>query len=177
MIDPNPAPPAEPVRVQPSWEALARAAARRSPPAANPELLRELLVVYLAGAPYAIPVERVREIVRLRPVTHLPRVPPDIYGVISVRGEILQVLDLRRRLALPAAEPDHQARIVVLHGEEGQGSGVLVDSVREVLRVPEEALRPAASADSQALAVVCVGGEEFVFLLDLERVLDLGAAG
>src|SRR5690606_9864297 len=142
-----------------------------------PAALRELLVLWLDGDPYALPIERVREIVRLRPITPIPRVPDAVRGVISLRGEIVQVLDLRRRLGLPAAEfgPDQRRhRIVVLHGEDGQMAGLLVDRVSEVLRVAADALRPAAPRESDAVVALVPHGERFASLFDVDRLLDLG---
>src|SRR5204863_5408726 len=78
-----------------SWDELARAAsARRGAPAAA-EVLRQLLCVRVDGSPYAVPVENVREIVRVRSITPIPRVASCVRGVISLRGEIIQVIDLR----------------------------------------------------------------------------------
>jgi purine-binding chemotaxis protein CheW len=171
------APPPAATRGPAAWEALARAAAARKPERTDAGLRRELLLVSLAGDPYALPVERVREIVRLRPITPLPRVCAAILGVIALRGEILQVIDLRRRLALPAAAPDLQARIVVLHGEDGQATGFRVDAVREVLRVSEQNLRAPANGESEAIAGLCLHAGEFVSILDVDRALELGDSG
>ena len=77
------------------WEQLARAAASGPQAREDATLLREFLTFQLAGDPYAGPVERVREIVRMRPVTPVPRVPAALRGVISLRGEIVEVVDLR----------------------------------------------------------------------------------
>jgi len=156
----------------PRWQELAREAARAvSSPGAG-ELLRELLGLRLAGASYAIPVERVREIVRLRPITPVPRVPAAVLGVIALRGEIVQVIDLRRRLGLQAPEPTAKSRIVVLHGEDDRAAGMLVDGVREVLRVEERQLRPAAAAEGGAVTELVVRDGDFVSILDIDRVLD-----
>lgn len=157
------------------WQALARAALRREPTPPSPELLHELVVVMLDGDPYAIPVERVREIVRLRPVTPMPRVPAGIRGVISLRGEVIQVIDLRIRLGLGAASPDRHSRIVVLHGRDAEAAGLLVDSVRDVLRTPDASLREPTGGGS-AIAALCVWGPELLSVLDVDRVLDFGAA-
>lgn len=159
---------------QPSWDALARAAARQGTGDEASAALRELLCLRLDGDPYALPVERVREIVRLRPVTAMPRVPREVLGVISLRGEIVEVLDLRARFGLPPAEPGRSTRIVVLHGDEGEVTGLLVDAVTEVLRIDEEAVRPPPAGESEFVAALCARGEEFVSLMNLERVLDLG---
>lgn len=157
-----------------SWDALARAAARQHRGEDAGAALRELLCLKVGGDPYAVPVERVREIVRLRPVTAMPRVPREILGVISLRGEIVQVLDVRARLGVSSAEASRRTRIVVLHGDEGEVTGLLVDAVTEVLRVEEEAVRPPPTGESEFVSAICARGEEFVSLLNLERVLDLG---
>jgi purine-binding chemotaxis protein CheW len=136
--------------------------------------LRELLTFTLDGDPYAIPVEWVREIVRLRAFTPMPRVPPEIRGVISLRGEVVQVLDLCLRLGVQNREPTRTARIIVLHGDHGNVTGLLVDSVREVARIAEDAIQPSPSGESNAVEALCRQDGEFISLLNMDRVLDLG---
>jgi len=136
---------------------------------------RELLRLEVAGDVYAVPVERVREIVGLPPVTKVPRGPRALHGVISLRGEIFEVIDLRLRLGLPAAQPSRRSRILVLHADDGRAAGLLVDGVTQVLRVAEETLRPPASGASRFVAGLCRHGQRFVSLLDLDRVMDLDA--
>ena len=155
------------------WDDLARSAARGSARREEVSLLHELLVVRLDGDPYAIPIERVREIVRWRAVTTVPRVPPEILGVISLRGEVVQVLDLRKRLGAPAADAERATR-VVLHGDDGETTGLRVDGVVEVLRIDESKVHPPASGDSPYVQSLCERGDRFVSLMNLDRILDLG---
>jgi purine-binding chemotaxis protein CheW len=154
------------------WDSIARAAAER-PAKGDAGLLRELLVFTLDGDRYAVPVEWVREIVRLRAITPMPRVPPEIRGVISLRGEIVQILDMCLRLGMEARKATRASRIIVLHGEQGSVTGLLVDSVIEVLRVGEEAIQPHPSGGSDSVEELCRREDEFISLLNLERVLDL----
>lgn len=158
-----------------AWDALARgAASARSGATGLSEELRQLLVFLIDGAPYALPVESVREIVRVRPITPIPRVTRDVRGVISLRGEILQVIDLRLRLGLAPTETSKATRIVVVRDEDGSGTGVLVDEVREVLRVSEEAIGASATGESGSVVeALCAHGEEFISMIDLNRVLDI----
>lgn len=154
------------------WTALARAARRGE--AVEEELpSRQLLTFELAGATYALPVERVREIVRVREWTPIPRVPAAVRGAISLRGEIVQVIDLRRRLGLPPGEPVERHRVVVVHGDTGRVTGLCVDGVREVLRAREDSLRPPPGGDAGCVEALCKAGSGFVSLVDLDRVLDL----
>lgn len=155
------------------WESLARAAvAPQGEDQAS--LVRELLTFTLDGDPYAIPVEWAREIVRLRAITPVPRVPPEIRGVISLRGEIVQVLDLCRRLGIQTREPTRSTRIIVLHGDHGAVTGLLVDSVREVVRIAEAAVQPPPTGESDSVEALCRRDGEFISLLNMDRVLDLG---
>ncbi len=156
------------------WEKLARAAADGPQTRDDATLLREFLTFQLAGDPYAVPVERVREIVRMRPVTPIPRVPAALRGVISLRGEIVEVVDLRLQLGLAPTEPTRASRIIVLHGDDGRMSGLLVDAVTDVLRVTEEAIRSDGQGESGRVGALCVRGDQFISILDFERVLDLG---
>jgi purine-binding chemotaxis protein CheW len=157
-----------------SWDDLARRASRPGESAGTVGTLRQLLCLSVDGSPYAVPIESVREIVRMRKITPIPRVTHRVCGVISLRGEIIQVLDLRRRLGLPAFEATKSSRIVVVQLDDGRVAGLLVDAVQEVLRVGEEAIDASAAADVQGIVSgLCTRGEEFVSLLDLERVLEL----
>jgi len=157
------------------WLTLARAAAGRGGGTAEQELPRELLAFELAGSPYAIPVERVREIVREREVTPMPRVPSSVLGVVALRGEIIQVVDLRMRLDLETPETTRRSRVIVLHGDDKRVTGVLVDAVQEVLRVPEDQISVSSSAEIGVVSELCTRGEEFVSIIDMDRVLDFDA--
>jgi purine-binding chemotaxis protein CheW len=156
------------------WEEVARAAGLRHGDDAERSEVIQLLAFQLADVPYALPVERVREIVRFRPVTPVPRLPPEVLGVISLRGEIVQVVDLRRRLGLTERPPVRASRVIVVHGIEGGVAGLLVDAVSEVLSTSEDALRP-PSGELGAVQALCVREDRFVSVLDLERVLAFDA--
>jgi len=158
------------------WESLARGATLGGEEEDGTELRRELRSFRLDASPYAIPVERVREIVRLRDITTVPRMPAWVLGVIALRGEVVQVVDLRMRLGLPPRESSRRSRIVVLHGDDDRITGVLVDGVEQVLRVSEESFRAAAAAsETAAVSELCLQGGDFVSVVDVDRVLDLRA--
>lgn len=153
------------------WEALARAAAVGDK-AEAPVVLRELLVFLLDDSLYAIPVECVREIVRMRAITPIPRVPAAVRGVIVLRGEVVQVVDLRMRLGLPTPDAGRRTRIIVLHGDDNRVTGILVDAVQEVMRVPEDDVRPATEGESDAASELFLSNDNFVSILELDRVLE-----
>ena len=152
------------------WESLAREAARGLESGGDLADLQQFLTFSLDGASYAVPVERVREIVRIRPITPVPRLSVEGLGVISLRGEIVEGVDLRRRLGLEPTAPVRRSRIIVVYGTDGSIAGLLVDGVAEVLSVDESDLR---SGSGDAVESLCVRGDEFVSLLDLDRVLEI----
>jgi len=155
----------------PEWDALARAAAGRGDSSESVDEVHQLLAFELAGAPYAVPVARVREIVRMRPVTPVPRTPEDVRGVISLRGEMIELIDLRRRLGLGSVEPSRRTRIIVTKTEDDEVVGLLVDAVREVLRVSNDAIQPATGSDLVAVNDLCNIRNEFVSMIELDRLL------
>ncbi len=158
------------------WESLARAAAAGRDANEAPVIPRELLVFLLGDSPYGVPVDRVREIVRMRPITPVPRMPAEIRGVIALRGEVVQVVDLRMRLGLPTPEAGRRTRIIVLHGDDDRVAGILVDAVREVVRVPEDDIRPATGGERDSVSELFLSGDDFVSILALDRVLDFRGA-
>ena len=163
-----------------SWEAVARRAAGRFGSAhedeAAAELLRELLVFRLDGTAYAIAVERVREIVRMKPLTRIPRAPRWLIGVVALRGEVVEVVDLRQRLGLAASTLGRSHRIIILHGESDRVTGLLVDSVSEVHRIHAAEVMPSHGLDVSCVVEICSRGEEFISILDIERVLGVNDA-
>jgi len=155
------------------WDEIARAAAVRRDSSELDADVHRLLSFEIAGSPYAVPVERVREIVRMRPVTAMPRSPAEVRGVISLRGEMIQLIDLGLRLGLGRIEPSRRTRIIVIKTGEDEVVGLLVDAVREVMRITEDAIQPAAGSDKGAVNDLCTFRDEFVSMVELDRVLTL----
>lgn len=99
--------------------------------------VHEFLTFVLTQQIYALPLSGVREILKLPPITEVPRAPNDILGIISVRGRVTTVVDLRRRLSLEEAGPSKHVRVLLVDtGKEI--IGLLVDRVLAVIRLGEE---------------------------------------
>ncbi|PKU22577.1 chemotaxis protein CheW [Telmatospirillum siberiense] len=84
---------------------------------------------------FAVNVDKVREILDVRPVTRIPYAPSFMLGMIDVRGRSVPVIDLRTKLGLPAVEATEHTRIIVLDIETGERTltmGILADRVFEV---------------------------------------------
>src|SRR4030081_2556320 len=89
---------------------------------------RQLVVFQLGAELYGVEISRVHEIIRLQTVTRVPRSPEFVEGVINLRGKVISVINLRRRFALPPAEPTRASRIVVVDIND-QVIGMVVDGV------------------------------------------------
>lgn len=108
------------------------------------EHVREFLAFSLAVESYALPLASIREILKPPPITEVPRAPGDVLGIISVRGRITTVIDLRRRLRLDERTPDKHTRVLLVdNGSEIMG--LLVDRVMQVYRLAEEEMELAGS--------------------------------
>ncbi len=144
------------------------------------EAERQFVIFDLAGEAYGVNIGSVREIIRMQAVTHVPETPEYAEGVINLRGRVIPVVDLRKRMALHASDQTAESRIVVVE-ISGHDIGVIVDEVTEVLRVPASAIEPAseliASEDAYYMDGIAKMGERLLILLDLERVLQLSSEG
>lgn len=99
---------------------------------------REFLAFEVADESYALPLASIREILKAPPITEIPRADYDILGIISVRGRITTVIDLRRRLQLEESPLTKDSRILLVDRSD-EVIGVLVDLVHQVYRLePEE---------------------------------------
>lgn len=115
--------------------------ALRQPVADEMRNQRQLLSFSLGSEDYALDIECIREIIKPREVTDIPRVPEFILGIISLRGIIIPVYDLKQRLKLGKTEISPASRIVVSqHGE--RVVGLLVDSISQVIRLPVQNIEP-----------------------------------
>jgi purine-binding chemotaxis protein CheW len=143
------------------------------PPAApdHADLLR-LVVLRLQGIEHAVPVEDVVEVLRMVAITPLAEAPPWLCGVIDLRGQVIPVVDLRRRLGMPQRAPDLSTPILVVRAR-GTTVGLVADEVVEVLTVPSEATSAAgAAASPSAVSSAIRYGNRLLLVLDTDRVCE-----
>ena len=139
--------------------------------------IEEYLCFRVADEEYAISIMSIKEIIKPRDVTEVPRVPLFIQGVISLRGLIIPVMDMRCRLSLPVGGGTGRERIVVVRKDAGF-CGILVDEVVQVARVAKKDIEePPAVLDGIDKAFVKGLGHydgRMIILLDLDAILDAG---
>ncbi|MFM7002183.1 MAG: chemotaxis protein CheW [Limnohabitans sp.] len=129
---------------------------------------------------YSVPVLKVREIMRLCPVTAVPRMPAFIQGVINLRGKIVPVIDLRERFGLPRALELERACVVVVQFYTSDGSqqlmGMVVDSVKEVSHFSAEELELppdfGGSIDTRFITGMAKSKDSVKTLLDMDRLFN-----
>ncbi len=136
---------------------------------------KQLVVFDLANEHYGMDIAVVESIIKMQPITAVPRTPAFIEGITNLRGAVLPVIDLRKRFGLPAAEEDKDTRIVVVEMNE-QTVGMVVDGVSEVLGVQEESIEPppaiVTTMDSAFITGIAKDEERLIILLDLNQVLN-----
>ncbi len=139
------------------------------------------VIFRLGTEEFAVPIQRVLEILRPQKVTRMPRSPWWMAGVTNLRGRVVPVADLRTRLRLELAPHDTHATRVMVVDAAGDQLGLRVDAVVEVLRAPEERVEaPSAVLETsagEALAGVVNLGERMILLLDLDRLFAVGEQG
>jgi purine-binding chemotaxis protein CheW len=139
------------------------------------EDLRRWLTLSLGNETYALDIRQISEIIKPREVTEVPRTPDFILGIISLRGIIVPVFDLGRRLRLAPAQVGPAARIIVCQAE-GRNAGLLVDRISQVVNIPEGAIEPPppvlSGLDRDLLAGVGRFQERMLILLHLPSVLN-----
>lgn len=163
---------------------LPAAQAVPTPPADEPDPRAALAgkhITFRVGAElYALPIHVVREILGLLPITRVPHAPPDVRGVVNLRGRVIAVTDLRRKFQTPSQEDTDQTVIIVTQlpqevGESGETTlGLVVDEVIEVADLRPEDIQLPPSLDSEAVGFLAgtahVDGS-LVFLLDLAAAI------
>jgi purine-binding chemotaxis protein CheW len=109
---------------------------------------RQVLTFALGQEVYGVDILRVKEIRGWTPVTRIPHSPPSVLGMLNLRGAIVPIIDLRVQFAMPSAEFNAITVVIVLSLRTAEGQrecGIVVDSVRDVVDIATDSIRPAPS--------------------------------
>ncbi len=132
------------------------------------------VVFAIADVEYALPVASVLQMESFTGATAVPGAPAYVLGIVTVRGRVLPVVDLRRRVGLPPSAPTPDTRIIVTE-LEGRVVALCVDRAREVIDLDAAARQPAPDLVNERSAGLVHGmhavGKRLLLLLDLPRVL------
>ncbi len=129
---------------------------------------------FLDNEKYGINVMQVQEVLRMTEIAPVPGAPDYVLGIINLRGNVVTVIDTRKRFGLPEQEADDATRIVIIEAEN-QVVGIVVDSVAEVvdLRASDIETAPNVGNDesSKYIQGVTSRGEQLLILVDVNKLL------
>ncbi|MBL8209091.1 MAG: purine-binding chemotaxis protein CheW [Bryobacterales bacterium] len=139
----------------------------------------KFLTFCLGGEDFAVPVSKIKEIIGLQEVTPVPQTPDFVRGVINLRGKVVPVIDLRRKLSIPGAADNERTCVVVMQPEGRQGTysiGVVVDAVSEVLQIQGSEMEDTNSFSHGLIRATYIHGVAKIrgkvkILLDIDSVL------
>jgi purine-binding chemotaxis protein CheW len=137
------------------------------------------LTLFLGQEEYGLDVAKVQEIIRMLPITRVPRAPSFIRGVVNLRGRVVPVLELRARLGLDSVEEARETCIVIVRSGDIT-MGIIVDQVRDVLDIQAAEMHDVpdfgVSVDMSYLSGLARREQRVVLLLEVDRVLTPGEA-
>ncbi|MCL1878511.1 MAG: chemotaxis protein CheW [Defluviitaleaceae bacterium] len=123
---------------------------------------------------YGVEIAYVKEIIKMQSITKVPDMPNFIEGITNLRGDLIGVLDVRKRFGKPFKEHDEETCIIVINYGD-YTLGMIVDAVQETAIIPEERIAPPPSAKlsyaNQFVRNIGKVGEDVKLLLDVERFL------
>ena len=144
--------------------------------AAMNEQMVEYVTAVIGGQLFGLPIVRVQDVFIPERLTRVPLAPPEIAGVLNLRGRIVTLIDLRRRFGLGQRE-DGDASMAIGVESRAESYGLLIDSVGEVLKLDDAACEPNPINLDQRLARVSAGihrlDGQLLIVVDVDRVLDI----
>ena len=137
---------------------------------------QQFLCFRVADEKYAVNIMDIKEIIKPREVTEVPRASVFISGVLSLRGIIIPVFDLRKRLGLSSAGETGKERVIVVKKDE-EFCGALVDEVIQVARIAASAIEPPPAVlygiDRDFVNGIGRFDKQMLILLNLEKILNV----
>ena len=136
--------------------------------------LIQLVSFNLDQEEYGVEVLKVREIIRMNTITHMPNTPHYVEGIINLRGKVIPIISMRKKFGLNLTDNNSHTRIMIMD-IGGELMGFIVDAVSEVIRISGSEIQPSPSVAAGGLDQDCIAGvinmsERLLVLLDLDRM-------
>jgi len=139
----------------------------------------EYVTAWLADQLFGIPIQRVHDVFEAERITHVPLAPPEIAGVLNLRGRVITAIDMRKRLGLPP-RGEAKSQMAIGIDRHGEAYGLLVDSMGEVLKLTPATFDANPINLHNDWAYVCAGlhrlDDRLMAVLDVDRILELQQA-
>ena len=136
--------------------------------------LRQLISFSVGEEEYGLELPRVKEVIRVRQATWLPRAPSFVKGIINLRGDVIPIIDLRDKFGLASREYTAQTRVIVVE-VEGRLLGLVVDSASQVVRISADMIEPPPAVPGGLSHGLITGvgkiDERLVILLSADSIL------
>lgn len=146
-----------------------------------PATMTQWVTFTVADEIYAVNVLDVQEVLRNAEITPVTGAPMAVIGIINLRGNVVTVVDARIFFNLPEKPMDESSRVVVVELENEEVVGVVVDSVAEVIELPEETVNnaPAVSSEENSRHILGVVSlpEKLVILVDFNGLMEIAKGG
>ncbi len=134
----------------------------------------QLVTFQLGNEEFAVNILNIQGINRMVQITQIPNAPEFVEGIINLRGKVIPIVDLRKRLGMDDRDYDNATRFIVVEFSH-RVIGFIVDSVHEVLRINKNIIEPApqmvAGIDADYITGVAKLEDRLLIMLDLEKVL------
>lgn len=136
----------------------------------------QYIVVSIGNEQYGLDISYVDNIVRMCKITRVPKAPAHYIGVINLRGEIVPLMSLRRKMNLEDDVFTDITRIIILKTEEQGLVGIVVDEVKEVIALAEDEIdrntQNSQSDKTQYINGIGKNGDELISILEISSILD-----
>lgn len=135
---------------------------------------KQYIILRFDSEQYGIDISYIDNIVRLQPITRVPNTQPYFMGVINLRGEIIPVMNMRKKFDLPPKENTNASRILILKLEGNAKIGILVDEAKEVVTLTEDSIEKISDSSEQRTYLTGIGkhNDSLISLLSIVAMIN-----
>ena len=132
---------------------------------------KQYIVVQIGNEKYGIDINYIDNIVRMSKITRVPKVQSYFKGVMNLRGEIVPVMSIRKKMGLPEDVITDASRIIIIKLEEKGSIGIIVDEVREVITLNMAEVEKTTAKDS-FINGIGKNGDELISLFEISAIVE-----
>ncbi|MBA7664464.1 hypothetical protein ES703_72525 [subsurface metagenome] len=138
------------------------------------DALTQLISFMIGKEEYGLEILTVKEVIRIREITKIPKAPVFVKGIINLRGDVIPIIDLREKFGLETEEYTIMTRVIIVE-VDGKAIGMVVDSVSQVIRIAQSEVEPPppliGGLSTEYLRGVGKIGEKLIILLNIIKIL------
>lgn len=138
------------------------------------DALTQLISFMVGKEEYGLEILTVKEVIRIREITRIPKAPVFVKGIINLRGDVIPIIDLREKFGLEIQEYTTMTRVIIVE-VDGKSIGMVVDSVSQVIRIEKDQVEPPppliGGISAEYLRGVGKIGEKLIIMLNIDKIL------